>query len=294
MAEKVELILRHEKSKEQPNELIIRYFSALSQGNNEDYEIYPEGRDIPEKLMDKYSLRDDKKVYGIYKKALYLTKKHLLITRPGGGWHILAYHEINGDRDFFRRWGYIEPGHIWELLDTLISKMIKNFKFSGPPQLRRFVYNLDDLTRKEFGIEVYPQGWQAGIVCKCKCKSFAIRYSGEILPDGSLSDTTDNIQRIELVCKDCGQNILLFDPLIHGYNAVIARCMPEYTEDRKTLKELLCQCDNKFFELAVMAMYDIDPTISSNRKNDSYGWFHAFSRCETCGAVREFIDYECA
>lgn len=290
MADKVEIVFKRERSKEKPGELIARYLSTHLADTKEDYEVYPEGR-----VISGISWQDDK-IYGVYRKTFYLSTQYLITIRPGGGTHVLEYRQV--DREFFVLCKYPDPDRIWELLDMLKRRTEKSRRFTGPPHLRQFVRNLTDSTREDFKFEPHPVAWQAAISCKCTCDVFRVRYLGDLLPEGLLCDTQDDIQRTEIICEDCGRANLLFDPTIHGYNAVISENMPGPLGLRKTTHVFLCQCGNDNFQAAVNAFYDAEPDVlaemSARQRNDSYGWFNASLKCVQCGRLIRFVDYECA
>jgi hypothetical protein len=280
--ETVELIVEQEKSREEPQELIVRFLSALSEAEK-DCEVYPEG------LPDVY----DAKVYGGYRKTFYLTAKELLTVRPEGYVHILDYREVN--REFFAMWKYPDPGPLWELLDTLRRRMARGVKFTGPPHLRPYIKNLADSARKAFCLEKRPLVWQAAVSCECGDELFAVRYFGKLLSSGSLSNLPDVAQRSELVCKGCGRVILLFDPTLHGYDAAICGWAPGATGPREANHDLACRCRGKRFRIAVEAVYSaVVDDVPARQRNESYEWFTAFVKCERCRRVARFVDYECA
>lgn len=290
MSEKVELVFKRVKTTEKPKDLIIRYFSTQFRGKEEDYEIHPEGKIISD------IVKIEERVYGVYHKTFYLTDKRLIIIRPNGGVHILEFWEI--DREFFTSSKYPAPGHLWELLELLKWQSLKGYRFTGPPQVRQFVKNPSSKLRDEFQLKPHPFIWQAVICCKCNCDIFRIQTLGKANSEGLLHDTEEELQRVELSCQDCDQNILLFDPTLHGYNATIDEYKPISLSPRQAKHPFQCQCGNNKFQVALSVVYDPDPEIladfTTKERNNSYGWFYAFLKCPACKRLITFIDYECA
>lgn len=290
MPEKIELIFKQVKTKEKTKDLILQFFSEHIIDSGEDYEIYPEGQRIFE--MEKVT----EKIYGVYQKTFYLSDKRLITVRPNGGIHILEYSQVS--RDFFPAWKYPDPNKLWELLDTLKWKSRRGYKFTGPPQVRRFAKTLSPEAREDFQLKPDPFIWQAAICCKCNYEVFEIQTLGELDSEGLLHETEKESLRVELCCKDCGQNILLFDPTLHGYNAVIDEFSHASTTSKQLKHKYHCKCGNEKFQVAISAIYDADPetlaSFTSSARNNSYGWFYAFLKCTTCHRLINFIDYECA
>jgi len=290
MPEKVELVFKKVKIKGKTKDLIVRYFSEHIVGSGEDYEIHPEGESILE--MEKVA----EKIYGVYQKTFYLSDKRLITVRPNGGLHILEYSQVS--HDFFPMWKYPDPNKLWELLDTLKWKSLRGYKFTGPPQIRRFAKNLSPEAREDFQLKPDPFIWQSAICCKCNCEVFEIQILGETDSEGLLHEAEKESLRVELCCKVCGQNILLFDPTLHGYNAVIDEFSHALTTSKQLKHEYHCLCGNEKFQIAVSVEYDADPetfaSFTSAERNNSYGWFYAFLKCTICHRVINFIDYECA
>jgi len=290
MPEKVELAFKQFKTKEKPKDLIVRYFSERFIGTDEAYEIYPDGASVPE--MAEFA----EKIYGVYQKTFYLSDKRLIIVRPNGGLHILEFFEV--DREFFTISKYPNPNNLWELLDTLKWKSLKGYKFTGPPQVRQFVKNLSPDAREVFQLKLDPHIWQATICCKCNYDIFRIHILGETDSEGLLHCTENGSFRVELSCQYCGRTILLFDPTLHGYNAMIDELSPPPTLPRQAKTHYECQCSNNTFQVAVAVFYDANPaTLASftiKERNNSYGWFYAFLKCAACNRLINFVDYECA
>lgn len=290
MPEKVELAFKQVKTKEKPKDLIIRFFSERFVGTGEDYEIYPKGKSIPE--MARFA----DKIYGVYQKTLYLSDKRLIIVRPGGGLHILEFSEI--DREFFTFAKYPDPNNLWELLDTLKWKSLKGYKFTGPPQVRQFVKNLSPEAREDFQLKADPHIWQAAVCCKCNSDVFGIRILGETDSEGLLHGTEHGSLRVELSCQDCRRSILLFDPTLHGYNAVGDEFGSAPIQPTEAKIQHDCQCNNNRFRVAVAVVYDANPetlaSFTTKERNNSYGWFYAYLKCTACNRLIKFIDYECA
>lgn len=289
MPEKVELTFKQVKTREKPKDLITRYFLERIIGKGEDYEIYPEGMNMPE--MERFG----GKIYGVYQKIFYLSDKQLFIVRPNGGIHILDYSEV--DQDFFTLTKYPDPNILWELLDKLKWKSFKGYKFTGPLQVRHYVKKLSPELREDIQLKSDPLMWQATVSCKCNCDIFRIQTLGETNSSGLLCDT-EEYQRAELACQECGRNIVLFDPALHGYNAMIAEHNSTRLSLRKAKSPYHCQCGNNKFRVALSVVYDTDPetlaSLTTKERNNSYGWFNALLKCTTCNRIIDFVDYECA
>lgn len=290
MPDVVELNFKQRKTKEKPKDLIIRYFTERATGNNGDYEVFPEGIILPEVA------RFEERIYGVYQKTFYFSGKQLIIRLPNSGFHLLQYAEV--DRDFFSRFRYPDPTPLWELLDRLKWIFFKGLKITGPSQVRQFVKKLSPESREEFQLKPDPLRWQATICCKCGSGIFGIRTSGKTNASGSLCDTEQEFQRAELSCQDCGRNILLFDPVLHGYDAMIGEHSLTSASQRKANNIYQCQCGCELFQAAISVVYDTDPEtlleLTMKQRNNSYGWFNAQLKCTACNRLVNFIDYECA
>jgi hypothetical protein len=289
MPEKVELVFKRVKTREKSKDLIIRYFSERFIGTGEDYEFHPEGISVPEteKIADK--------IYAVYQKIFYLSDKRLIIVRPTGGLHILEFSEVS--REFFATCNYPEPTNLLELLDTLRWKSLKGYKFTGPSQIRQFVKHLSHEEMENFQLQHDPLIWQAAVCCKCECDVFGLRTLGEVNSEGLLCDTDGELQRVELLCKDCGRKFFLFDAILHGYNAVIDK-INFASVSRQVKNNYQCKCSYDKFQIAVSVIYDASPEtlaeFTQKERNNSYGWFYAFLKCAACNRLINFVNYECA
>lgn len=291
MADNIELTFKQPKTREKPKDSIIRFFSQHAMATNGNCEVFPDGTILPE--VDRF----EEKIYGVYQKTFYLSDKQLIIHLPNGGFHLLQYAEV--DRDFFMNFQYPDPGPLWDLLDKLKWNSYKGLKIAGPSQVRQFVKKLTPEAREEFQLKSDPLQWQAAICCKCSSGGvFYIQTSGKTNASGLLCDTEQELQRAELLCQNCGRNILLFDPVLHGYNAMIGEQNLEGASQRKANNIYQCQCGAELFQVAISAAYEPDPetllSLTTKQRNNSYGWFNAHLKCTACNRLVDFIDYECA
>jgi len=110
-----------------------------------------------------------------------------------------------------------------------------------------------------------------------------------------------------LECSSCRSRQLLFDPTLHGYNAVTSQMegwsLSENVEgDSPSRKgeKLICECPschNTEFEVFARFEYSADlfdaPSFEG-KEQDLFSWFTGIGRCKACSTTSQFIDYECA
>ena len=187
----------------------------------------------------------------------------------------------------------------------------KKYGIDGPPQLYGRVEEVSShvldqwLTTGAECVEKFRDArwWRKRVRCKCGCvDSFEI-YIGDASRPNWISGKLGGCQRADLLCAKCGDELLLFDDGIHGYNAVVcddrAHLPMNYLQsNRALLQKLTCGCGGSTYSVIVEVMYDCDDggveDIPASQWDDAYGCFRSSARCSSCGKIHEIAFAETA
>jgi hypothetical protein len=162
----------------------------------------------------------------------------------------------------------------------------------------------------------YPDGLveNPNIVFSVKCKCGSEKHI--IVAVSSTEDIFfyENIviaDRYYLKCVTCGKQSLLFDPMLHGYNAETGLMEEltgeeQYSPDESLSTSLLqignleCECQNcKGHALEVFARFEysgdlFDDIDYANKEEAFFSWFTLVGKCPECSTLNILVDHECA
>lgn len=128
------------------------------------------------------------------------------------------------------------------------------------------------------------------IRCTCGCMAFAA------------SQSKDDDCVFRLTCNDCGQEILLFDARVHGWDALVCHMSGEFFQ----LGDVAARCEKCGSE-RFCATVLIEPTdkaefvscvageLPDSEWVNAFTWFAAHLTCVECGCkMRDWADIETA
>jgi hypothetical protein len=290
-----------------------------AEGRGEVCKRYPLGTFLPDLPLAQGEL-----VYGIYKKKYFFTPLSLIIkdsdgirriewkmirhctSKHGEGSKTATLSLIDGTKtkvavsDFATSW----TGRISQLFHQMVERWGSvskdEYVYSGPPHLDQYAVPLTEDEIRAIGLKPGLRLWVNHLQCSCKTmpSHFHIQFQGELLHDGSISDTDELLQKIKLSCESCSIQFLLFDPQLHGYDAFIGENYMEKHKGKDIYNSYNCSCGGNSFSVIAVADYAINSDDLADfpkaEWGNSFDWFTAYFQCANCQKAINAIDYECA
>lgn len=127
------------------------------------------------------------------------------------------------------------------------------------------------------------------IRCTCGCTAFTAMHS------------VDDDRLYHLLCRDCRQDILLFDGQRYGWDALVCQMPMEDMQSGEAAQRCAkCGCSdfhaNVWYEPTAREEYDsCRDTLPAEEWVNAFTWFSADLKCSVCGhMLRSWADVETA
>jgi hypothetical protein len=134
----------------------------------------------------------------------------------------------------------------------------------SPPDLALYLQGLEE-----------PRGKLRTMGVKCRCGASAL-----------LVGVAYNWEVVDAACPECGHEFAIYDPTLHGYNALRGR--NDYWRPAFESTPFGCMCRMMTFHLAVG--FGFGPNA---RDSDDFSFIAVAGRCTTCGVPNLVLDANC-